>query len=89
MIIQGRRVFEVQRYISRGELCTAKGTEIFPELERGISCKRGREEGLFLTINSNIHIVPQILVALPVRKKLRSPKSKKNTLQLNELSDCI
>jgi len=48
---------------SRGGLCTAKGTKIFPKLEREISCKGGKEEGLFLTTNSNIQ-VPQTLVAL-------------------------
>ena len=82
----------MQRYRSRGGLCTAKDTEISPEifLEREISCKGGREEGLFLTTNSNIHVVPQTLVALPVRRRLRSPVSKKSTsLQLNESSDCI
>ena len=64
-------------------------TEIFPELERGISCKGGREEGLFLTTNSNIHIFSQTLVALLVCRRLRSPESKNGTsLQLNEPSDC-
>ena len=88
MIIQEGRVSKVQRY-RRGGLCTAKGTEIFPELERGISCKGGREEELFLTTNSNIHIVPQTLVALPIRRRLRSSEFKKDTsLQLNEPSGC-
>jgi len=44
-------------------------------------------EDFFFTTNSNI-LVPQTLVALPVRKKLRSPEFKKDTsLQLNKSSD--
>jgi len=62
MIIQEKKVSEVQNYRSRRGLCTTKNTEIFPELERGINCKGSREEGFFLTTNSNIHVVPQILV---------------------------
>ena len=87
MVIHEGRVSEMWRYRSRGGLCTAKGTEISQELKRGISCKGGREKGLFLTTNSNIHIVSQTLVALLVRRRLRSEnESKKGTsLQLNEL----
>jgi len=61
MTIQEGRISKVQRYNSRGRLCTVKGTEIFPKLERGIDREESSEEELFLTMNRNIHVVPRTL----------------------------
>lgn len=47
MIIQHGRISKMLRYSNRGGLCTAKGMEIPPELERVIGGEGGREEGFF------------------------------------------
>ncbi|KYM76924.1 hypothetical protein ALC53_12673 [Atta colombica] len=65
MIIQEGRISNMQRYRSRGELC-AKGTEISSELEEEVERKD------FFSQRTAI-FVSQTLVALPIRRKLRSP----------------
>jgi len=82
MIIQERRVSKVQRYKSKGGLCIAKSGDFSKIGARNQKIAKEVERKDFSSTNSNIHVVPQILTALPIHRRARFEKG--IFLQLNE-----